>query len=375
MPKRFRKIIFTLDELVRGKPSVSRRSWDLPSDSRVLHGNFGPVVKEAPLTEGTLLLNKIRGSLLAPFDLFFRVQKLPKSVGVNVGKRAETVTALHRGRPSGWRFPRGKPRDIHLPATIRAAALEQRYRQKPNETALQVLPEDVREKSRMYKAPMTIVLVIDLSKSMMYNIEQVREAVLKLHGDAYRYRDKVGIVVLKGTNAVVVQHPITNLRVVANKLLKLHISGFTPLAAGILKAREVLNEAKRRDRSTIPVMVIVTDGNANVPLKRSLQTGEVRTFDPLDAAFFKYEDIAINDIISVSEMIKKEGINTVVVNTNPVLMGWQSSGLLVTRMIAKVTNGSHHEVGRILKPEHLVDAIFEAITEDERSIAHKTSSK
>jgi len=210
---------------------------------------------------------------------------------------------------------------------------------------------------------------------MMYNIEQVKEAILKLHGDAYRYRDKVGIVALKGTNAVVVQHPITNLRVVANKLLKLHISGFTPLAAGMWKAWEVLEEAKRRDRSTIPVMVVVTDGNANIPLKRSLQTGEIRTFDPLDAAFFKYEDLAVNDVVSISEMIRKQGIYTVVVNTNPVLAGWQSSGLLVTKMIAKITNGSHHEVGRISKPGLLVDEIFEAITQDERLIAHVASSK
>jgi len=374
-PKRFKKIICTLDELVRGKLSLSGKTWDLPSDARVLHGSFGPAAREAQLTEGTPLFDKIRGSLLAPFDLFFRMQKPFRGVGVNVGKRAETVTALHRGRPSGWRFPHGKPRDIHLPATIRAAALEQRYREKPQGTALQILPEDVREKSRMYKAPMTIVLVIDISKSMIYNIEQVKEAILKLHGDAYRYRDKVGIVALKGMNAVVVQHPITNLRVVANKLLKLHISGFTPLAAGMLKAREVLEEAKRRDRSTIPVMVIVTDGNANVPLKKSLQTGEVRTFDPLDAAFFKYEDLAVKDVISVSEMIKKEGIYTVVVNTNPVQVGWQGSGLLVTGWIAKITNGSHHEVGRIERPEQLVDEIFEAITQDERLIAHKASSK
>jgi len=374
-PKRFKKIIYTLDELIRGRLSLSKKSWDLPSDARVLRGSFGSAAREAPMTEGTPLFDKIRGSLLAPFNLFFRVQKPLRGVGVQVGKRAETVTSLHRGRPSGWRFPHGKPRDVHLPATIRAAALEQRYREKSSQTALQILPRDVREKSRLYKAPMTIVLVIDLSKSMMYNIEPVKEAILKLHGDAYRYRDKVGIVALKGTSAVVVQHPITNLRVVANKLLKLHISGFTPLAAGMLKAREVLEEAKRRDRSTIPVMVVVTDGNANIPLKRSLQTGEIRTFDPLDAAFFKYEDLAVKDVASVSEIIKKEKIYTVVVNTNPVLAGWQSSGLIVTKMIAKITNGSHHEVGRISKPEQLVDEIFEAITQDERLIAHTASSK
>jgi len=374
VPKRFRKIIFTIDELIRGKLSFGKKTGDLPSEARALPSSSVTAAREAQLIEGTPLLNKIRGSLFEPFSLFFKSQRPVTGIGVHVGKRAEAVTALHRGRPSGWRFPQGKPRDIHLPATIRAAALEQRFREKPSQTMLQILPEDVREKSRIYKAPMTIVLVIDLSKSMMYNIEQVREAVLKLHGDAYRYRDKVGIVALKGTNAEVVQHPITNLRVVANKLLKLNVSGFTPLAAGMLKAWEVLEEAKRRDRSTIPVMVIVTDGNANVPLKRSLQTGEIRTIDLLDAAFFKYEDSAVNDVISVSEMIKKEGIYTVVVNTNPVLMGWQSSGLIITKMIAKITKGSHHEVGRISKPEQLVDKIFDAITQDERIIAHQASS-
>jgi magnesium chelatase subunit D len=375
VPKRFRKIIFTLDELGRGKPSLGKKDWDLPDEARAVRDDFSPVKRDAPLTEGKPLLTKIRGRLLAPFDLNFRVRSPVRSMAVNAGKRAETVTALHRGRPSGWRFPKGKPRDIHFPATIRAAALKQGLREKTGETALEIRPRDIREKSRIYKAPMTIVLVIDLSKSMMDNIEHVKEAVLKLHGDAYRYRDKVGIVAMKGMSAVVVQHPITNLRVVANKLLRLRVSGFTPLAAGMLKAIEVLKEEKRRDRSTIPVMVIVTDGNANIPLLKSLQTGEVRTFDPLDAAFFKYEDMAVNDVISVSTVARRDGIHTVVVNTNPVTVDWQYAGVLLTQTIAEITKGSHHEVGWITERKQLVDEIYGAITQDERLIAHEASSK
>jgi len=238
---------------------------------------------------------------------------------------------------------------------------------------VEILPEDVREKSRVYKAPMTIVLVIDVSESMLYNVEQVREAILKLHGDAYRYRDKVGIVAFKGIQAVVVQHPITNLKVVASKLLKLNASGPTPLAAGMLKAREVLNEAKRRDKSTIPVMVIVTDGETNIPLNKNLRTDAVRKLNPIDIALKKYEDLAINDVVWVSDIVRKEGIYTVVVNTNPA--GWYSSGMIVTKLIAKVTNGTHHEVGRIFKHEQFVNEMFEALVQDERIIAHKTSSK
>jgi len=368
--KWIRKAIFTLDKLLRG--GISSFKWhDAPKEARALNGVSS--ARQRQLTDGVPLFTRIKTSIFAPFDFFFKVEKTTRGVSSSVGKRAETVTTLHRGRPCGWRFPEGKPRDIHLPATIRAAAKKQKSRERPFKTALGICLEDVREKLRLYKAPMTIVFVIDLSKSMIFNIEEVKEAILKLHRDAYRYRDKVGIVALKGTGTVVVQHPITNLRVVANKLLGLGVGGFTPLAAGMLKAREVLKEAKRRDRSTIPVMVIVTDGNANVPLTRSLETGEIRTFDPLDLAFFKHEDLAVDDVVSVSKMIKREGIFTVVVNTNPAIAGWETSGYLVTKMIASVTNGTHHEVGRVKSKKELVRRAFEAIARDQRQISHQFS--
>ncbi|NIP67580.1 VWA domain-containing protein [Candidatus Bathyarchaeota archaeon] len=246
-------------------------------------------------------------------------------------------------------------------------------REKPLETVLRIHTEDVREKLMLYKAPITMVFVIDLSGSMMFSIEEVKEALLKLHGDAYRYRDKVGVVALKETGAVIVQHPITNLRVVANKLMGLRISGHTPLATGMLKAMEVLKEARRRDSSAIPVMVIITDGSANVPLKRGLETGEIREFDLAKIALREFEDVAVEDVMSVSKMIKKEEIYTVVVNTNPHMYGRETYGFAVTRHIATVTDGSHHEVGRLTRGEELTGRIFEGLVEDQRRIAHEAS--
>ncbi|MFQ5758735.1 MAG: VWA domain-containing protein, partial [Candidatus Bathyarchaeia archaeon] len=330
-------------------------------------------LKPLHLTIGLPLLTKIKVSLLAPFKLFFKIKKPLKGVSSSAGKRAETITTLHRGRARGWRFPQGRPRDSHLPATIRAAARRQKYREKPLGTAVKICVEDVREKLRLYKAPMTMVFVIDLSGSMIFSIEEVKEAMLKLHGDAYRYRDKVGIVALKETGALIVQHPITNLRVVANKLLGSRISGHTPLAAGMLKALEVLKEVRRRDRSAISVMVIITDGSANVPLKRSLETGEIREFDMVRIALREFEDMAVRDVMSVSKMIRKQGIHTVVVNTNPHMYGRETYGLAVTRYIASVTDGSHHEVGRLAHGEELVERIFEGLLEDQRLIAYEAS--
>lgn len=303
----------------------------------------------------------------------FKMRKTRRATSSFVGKRAEATTTIGRGRASGWRIPQGKPRDIHLPATIRAAARKQKYRTKL-ETSLYISLQDIREKLRRYKAPMTIIFVLDLSGSMMLSIDAVKKAILKLHGDAYRYRDRVGIVALKDTSAVVAQHPITNLRVVANKLIGLKISGYTPLAAGMLKAWEVLKESKRRDPSMIPAMVIITDGSANVPLMRSLETGDVRVVEEPRIIVREYEAIAIHDVMSVSKMIRREGINTIVVNTNPHMYGRETYGFAVTQLIASNTNGRLHTVGKLATEPELVERIVGRIAEDQCSIAREASS-
>jgi len=325
------------------------------------------------LSKGFSLFTKIKGIVPSPSKLFSKAKKPRKGVSSYAGKRAETVTTLHRGRPSGWRFPIGEPKDIHLPATIRAAARNQKGRESSLETAIKISLQDVREKLRIYKAPVTIMFVIDLSGSMMLNIDSVKEAIMKLHGEAYRYRDRVGIVALKDTGAAIAQHPINNLRVVANKLLNLRISGFTPLAAGMLKAWEVLKEAKRRDHSTIPIMVIITDGSANVPLTRSLETGEIRTYSEVGIALREYEDLAVRDVMSVSKMIQREGIYTVVVNTNPHLYGRETYGFAVTEFVAFITKGRLHTVGRLATKEELVENIVDKIALDQKMIAHEAS--
>jgi Mg-chelatase subunit ChlD len=325
---------------------------------------------QSPQTaKGKNFLTKIKESLLAPINIIFKKQPI-KGVSSFAGKRATTITTLHRGRPWGWKIPKGKPKDIHLPATIRAAARNQKNREQALGRALTISFKDIREKVRLYKAPMTLVFVIDLSGSMLISIEEAKESLLKLHRDAYRYRDKVGIVALKETRAVVVQHPITNLGVVANKLLGLKISGFTPLAAGMLKARDVLKEVRRRDRSAVPVMIIVTDGNTNVPLYRSLETGEIRKFDEMGIALRNFEDLAVKDVVSASKLIKREGINTVVVNTGSHLYGRETYGSAITKIISTITKGSHHQVSKFSEGKELVEEIFEGISKDQKKIAH-----
>lgn len=328
--------------------------------------------KELKVSEGFPVISSLKEKIISPSSFFLKMGKIKsRKQSAYAGRRARAVTTLHRGKPYGWKFPQGKPRDIHLPATIREAARKQRTREKPTQIALKICLEDVREKLRLYKAPLTMVFVVDLSGSMLLSMDAVKKALLRLHGDAYRYRDRVGIVALKDIGAVVVQHPITNLRVVANKLSNLRVSGFTPLAAGMLKAQEILKEAKKRDPSTVPAMVIITDGSANVPLKRSIETGEIRQIEKVRVIVRKYEDIAIKDVMSVSKIIKREKIHTILVNTNPHMYGRETYGLLITESIASITNGSHHSIGRLTTRADMVENMIERITDDQRRLFTK----
>jgi Mg-chelatase subunit ChlI/Mg-chelatase subunit ChlD len=329
-------------------------------------------VNEPKVSEGLPIISNFRSKVTSPSKFFLKMGKIKsKGPSAYAGRRALAVTDLHRGKPVGWKFPHGKPMDIYLPATIREAARKQKNRKKPSATALRINLEDVREKLRLYKAPLTMVFVVDLSGSMLMNLESIKEALLNLHRDAYSFRDRVGIVALKDTGAVVVQHPITNLRVVANKLINMRVSGFTPLAAGMIKAWEVLKEAKRRDASTVPVMIIITDGSANVPLKRSLETGEVRQIEEVHIIVRDYEDTAVKDVMAVCKMIRREGIHTVVINTNPHLYGRETYGFLVTEEIAALTNGSHHVIGRLTTETEMTKSMMEGITEDKRRIVQE----
>ena len=366
----------TTGSLQVGGDKLQGETYEEKIEKKKAGGKAIPTVSDVArftdVSKGYSIIRSLEEKVVSPSKFFLKMGKIKvRKQGVYAGKHAQAITSLHKGKPYGWRIPHGKPTDIHLPATIREAARKQKNRQKNLETALNISLQDVREKLRMHKAPLTMIFLIDLSGSMLLNLEAVKEALLKLHSDAYRSRDRVGIVALKGLSVDVVQHPITNLRVVANKLVNLRISGYTPLAAGMLKALEVLKEAKRRDPSTVPVMVIITDGSANVPLKRSLETGEVRQIEETRVIVREYEELSVNDVMSVSRLIKKEGVHAIIINTNPHMYGRETYGFFVTEAIAAITKGSHHAIGRLRTNKDVIESMIKQIREDERRITHE----
>jgi len=164
------------------------------------------------------------------------------------------------GRTVGARVPLGRPFALHLPATIRAAALRQ-----PGTTPLvRPAPADLREAVREGREGNLVLFAVDASGSMAarQRMRAVKGAVLSLLLDAYQRRDKVGLVTFRGAGAEVALPPTSSVDAAARRLASLATGGRTPLAAGLARAARVLAAERLRDPRRRALLVVVTDGRA-----------------------------------------------------------------------------------------------------------------
>ncbi|PKV85031.1 putative cobaltochelatase [Streptomyces sp. TLI_146] len=177
------------------------------------------------------------------------------------GRRSRARTA--HGRTTGARRPQGALTKLHLAATIQAAAPHQRARGRSGR-GLVVRRDDLRQATREGREGNLVLFVVDASGSMAarQRMGAVKGAVLSLLLDAYQRRDKVGLITFRGKDAEVVLPPTSSVDAAAARLETLPTGGRTPLAAGLLKAHDVLRVERLRDPSRRPLVVVVTDGRA-----------------------------------------------------------------------------------------------------------------
>ncbi|MBE0475779.1 MAG: magnesium chelatase subunit D family protein [Coriobacteriia bacterium] len=205
------------------------------------------------------------------------VAPLDRSRRSSGGRRQETLAEDGRGRYSRSEVPKpGAPADIAVDATLRAAAARQSERE--GAMALQVRPEDVRNKVRTRRVGVSVVFCVDASGSMRASsrMETAKAAVLDLLADAYRRRDRVGLVSFRGDGADVVLPPTSSVELARLKLRSIPTGGATPLASGISRGLELLEAERRRDAEVVPWLVLVTDGRANVGLAGGLGSEDAR---------------------------------------------------------------------------------------------------
>ncbi|QNE78114.1 putative cobaltochelatase [Streptomyces finlayi] len=177
------------------------------------------------------------------------------------GRRSRART--EHGRTTGSRRPQGALTKLHLAATVQAAAPHQRARGRTGR-GLVVRRDDLRQATREGREGNLVLFVVDASGSMAarQRMSAVKGAVMSLLLDAYQRRDKVGLITFRGKDAEVVLPPTSSVDAAAARLESLPTGGRTPLAAGLLKAHDVLRVERLRDPSRRPLLLVVTDGRA-----------------------------------------------------------------------------------------------------------------
>ncbi len=180
------------------------------------------------------------------------------AAGVGAGEAGRRSRALTpTGRTVGATTPQGEPGRLHLGATIRAAAPDQRSRGRMPSGRLRLAPTDLRLAVTEGRESNLVLMVVDASGSMAARrrMEAVKTAVMSLLLDAYQRRDKVGLITLRGSAATLALPPTSSVEVAARRLDELPSGGRTPLAEGLLQAAETVRLERIRDPRRRPLLV------------------------------------------------------------------------------------------------------------------------
>jgi len=194
----------------------------------------------------------------------FRVKRIEvPGVGAGAaGRRSRART--DSGHVTGARRPWDRVARVHVPATFAAAAPYQVARGRAPGNRLLLRAGDLREARHEGRESNLVLFAVDASGSMAARARMgaVKGAVLSLLLDAYQRRDKVGMVTFRGSGAEVALPPTFSVEAAATRLAAVPTGGRTPLAAGLLRAGELLRTERIRDPRRRALLVLVTDGRA-----------------------------------------------------------------------------------------------------------------
>jgi magnesium chelatase subunit D len=273
LPHRHRRQPFEEPKVEQQQIQESIQKWDQNKEAQQSqHENATPQNNE---TDQSKEQEEPKKEAIFEADAPYQVK--PLSIPVidqvkrgDTGRRSKSLSNADRGRYVDSVIPNGKVTDLAFDATLRAAAPFQNRRKKESVTQEALIIEkcDLREKVRETKIGNLIMFVVDASGSMAAEerMTATKGAVLSLLLDAYQRRDRVGMIVFRKNKAELVLPPTNSVELAQKCLAKLPTGGRTPMAYGLALALETIQDYKKRDKEAIPLLTLISDGRANVPL-------------------------------------------------------------------------------------------------------------
>ena len=268
-----------------------------PQDADQAPGAEAERVEGDPREPDAIVLDAVRAAL--PKNLLAHLLAGgPPLRSTAAGRMGMAAASPLTGRPVGSRP--GDPRRgrLDLIATLRAAAPWQRLRRAGHAPGrIVVTPDDFRLRRLQRRSETTTIFCVDASGSAaLERLAEAKGAVELLLAEAYVRRDRIALVVFRGTGAEIVLPPTRSLVRAKRVLAGLPGGGGTPLAAGLDAAATLALGVRRAGGS--PVIVLLTDGRANVA--RSGLGGRA---------------LAGEEALGAARMLRVQGLPTLVIDT------------------------------------------------------------
>jgi len=259
------------------------------------------------------------------------------------------IFSQDRGRYIKPILPRGKVTRLAVDATLRASAPFQKSRRqraigtKNEGRGVFIENSDVRAKKMARKAGSLIVFVVDASGSMALNrMNAAKGAAMSLLTEAYQSRDQICLIPFQGDVADVLLPPTKSIAMAKKRLETMPCGGGSPLAHALQTAMLTgLNAQKSGDVGKV-VVVLISDGRANVPLCVSMgeEFDEDADEDAKDGKpsrnYLKEETIVL-----AKKMGALPGFNLLCIDTENKFI---STGM--AKDIANAAMGKYHQIAK-----------------------------
>lgn len=190
---------------------------------------------------------------------------------------------------------------------------------------------------------MLVIFVVDASGSMALNrMASAKGAAMGLLKEAYKCRDKICMIAFRGSQAEVVVPPTRSLALTKNRLEAMPCGGNSPLAHALMTALRVGESAikVKRDVSRA-IVVLLTDGRANIPICVSMKDSEIpkSAIDKEKGGFSR--EYLNEEAIAVAEAIGESmDIDFLCIDTEDRFVG---TG--ISEQLCRAACGTYHKLG------------------------------
>ncbi|MEH6789287.1 magnesium chelatase subunit D [Parasphingorhabdus sp.] len=241
-----------------------------PSDQDTSEGDDQQSIEDIPLED--LLLEAAAAAI--PPHILDQIEGRVRQPGKGQGGRAgNKQQSSRRGRPKGTRpgVP-GSGRRLALIDTLRTAAPWQTIRRRESGNAepgkVHIRKADLRVHHFEERQESLTIFAVDASgSSALSRLAEAKGAVELMLAEAYVKRSQVALVAFRKEGAEVLLPPTRSLTRARRALSALPGGGGTPLAAGLIAARQLAEAARKRGQT--PTIALLTDGKGNVMLDGS----------------------------------------------------------------------------------------------------------